>query len=141
MTYQYSKNLKLPFEEVVVKLTKTLHQEGFSMVSTMDVRDRMEEEFGIRFRNYQILSACNPELSYKAISLEPHIGILLPCNIVIQEHENGQTEVSAVNPMETLDQNMITPSLELLAAEISTRLRTALDTIESNKQAFSFSYN
>jgi uncharacterized protein (DUF302 family) len=141
MTYQYSKNLRLPFEEVVVKLTNTLHQEGFSMVSTMDVRDRMETEFGIRFRNYKILSVCNPEVSYKAISLEPHIGILLPCNIVIQEHENGQIEVSAVNPMETLDQNMTTPSLELLAADISTRLRAALDTIETKKKTFSFSYN
>jgi uncharacterized protein (DUF302 family) len=141
MTYQYSKNLKLPFEEVIVKVKDTLQQQGFSMVTTMDVKDHMGTELGVKFRNYKILTACNPELSYKAISLEPHIGILLPCNIVVQEHENGQTEISAVNPMEALDQNMITPSLELLATEISARLRTAIDTIHSKKSTFSFSYN
>jgi uncharacterized protein (DUF302 family) len=141
MTYQYSKNLRIPFEDVIVKVKDTLQQQGFSMVTTMDVKDHMSSELGVKFRNYKILTACNPELSYKAISLEPHIGILLPCNIVVQEHENGQTEVSAINPMEALDQNMITPSLETLAAEISTRLRTAIDTIQSKKTTFSFSYN
>ena len=141
MNYQYCKNLKLPFEEVVAKVTDTLQKQGFSMVTMMDVKDHMGTELGIRFRNYRILTACNPELSYKAISLEPHIGIILPCNIVVQEHENGQTEVSAVNPMEALDKNMITPSLEVLATEISARLRTAIDTIQSKKSAFSFSYN
>lgn len=141
MTYQYSKNLKLPFEDVMVRVKDTLQQQGFSMVTTMDVKDSMNAELGVKFRNYCILTACNPGLSYKAISLEPHIGILLPCNIVVQEHENGQTEISAINPMEALDQNMITPSLEMLAAEISARLRTAIDAIQSKKQTFSFAYN
>ena len=141
MTYQYSKNLRLPFEEVIGKVKETLQQQGFTMVTTMDVRDQMGSELGISFRNYQILTACNPALAYKAISLERHIGILLPCNIVVQDQENGQTEVSAINPMEALDQNMVTPSLELLAVEISARLRTAIDTIQARKNAFSFSYN
>ena len=141
MTYQYSKNLRLPFEDVVLRVRDTLERQGFTMVTSMDVTDGMGMELGIKFRNYQILSACNPELAYKAISLEPRIGIMLPCNIVIQEHENGQTEVSGINPMETLDQNMATPSLEMLALEISTRLRTAIDSIHAKKQALSFSYN
>ena len=125
----------------MVNVIETLHQQGFSMLTTIDVRDHTEAELGVRFRNYRILTACVPELSYKAISLEPHIGILLPCNIVVQEHENGQIEVSAVNPMEALDKNMNTPSLELLSSEISSRLRTAIDTIQTKKSAFSFSYN
>jgi uncharacterized protein (DUF302 family) len=141
MTYQYSKNLRLPFEDVILKVKGTLEQQGFSMITIMDLRDHLGNELGVNFRNYKILTACNPELSYKAISLEPHIGILLPCNIVVQEHENGQTEVSAINPMESLDQNMVTPSLELLATEISSRLRTAIDDIQLKKPVFSFAYN
>lgn len=141
MNYQYCKNLKLPFEDVMSKVKDTLQQQGFSMVTTMDVKDHMGAELGVRFRNYKILTACNPELSYKAISLEPHIGIILPCNIVVQEHENGQTEVSAINPMESLDKNMVTPSLEILATEISARLRTAIDTIQTKNSTYSFSYN
>lgn len=141
MTYQYSRTLRLPFEDVLEKVQETLLQQGFSMVTVIDVGTRMNVELGVKFRNYKILSACHPGLSYKAISLERHIGILLPCNIVVQEHENGQTEVSAINPMETLDQNMITSSLEALATEISARLRTAIDTIEVKSSAFSFSYD
>jgi uncharacterized protein (DUF302 family) len=141
MTYQYSKTVRLPFDDVLEKVNETLLMQGFSMVNTMDVRDHMARQLGVRFRNYRILMACNPEISYKAISLEPHIGIILPCNIVVQEHENGQTEISAINPMEALDGNMITPSLGMLATELSTRLRTAIDTIQTKTSAFSFSYN
>ncbi len=140
MTYQYSRTVKLPFEEVMSKVREALNEHGFSMITTIDVHDHMGSELGVDFRNYSILSACIPELSYRAISLEPHIGILLPCTIVVQEHENRQTEVSAMNPMESLDKNMITPSLETLATEISTRLRTAIDTIETKKESFSFAW-
>src|SRR5688572_32878983 len=82
MTYQYSKTLRVPFEEVIMKVKDTLHQQGFTMISAMDVRDHMARDLGVNFRNYKILTACNPELSYKAISLEPHIGVFLPCSIV-----------------------------------------------------------
>jgi uncharacterized protein (DUF302 family) len=141
MAYQYSKNLRLPFEEVLIKMEDMLQQQGFSMLSSLDVKDHMSRELGVRFRNYVIISACVPELSYRAISLEPHVGILLPCNIVVQQHENGVTEISAINPMEALDQNMVTASLEIIASEISNRLRTAIDSLQTKKVAFSFAYN
>jgi uncharacterized protein (DUF302 family) len=141
MAYNYSKNLRLPFEEVVVKLRENLVEQGFAMISTMDMRQNLKTKLGVNFRNYRILSTCHPLLSYKAISLEPHIGVLLPCNIVVQEHENGEVEVSALNPLETIDQNMITPSLEFVALEISDHLRTAIDSLRKKNQELSFSYN
>ena len=141
MLYQYSKTFRLPFDEVVTSLQDSLMQQGFSMMTTLDVNAHVRSELSVRFRNYTNLSVCNPELSYKAISLESHVGIVLPCNIVIQEHENGQTEISAVNPMETLDHNMTTASLELIGTEVSTRLRSAIDSIHLKKSTLSFSYN
>ena len=141
MAYQYAKNLKLPFNEVLEKVEDNLQEQGFSMLTSMDVKTQMGSELGIRFRNYRIISACNTELSYRAISLEPHIGTLLPCCIVVQEHENGTIEISALNPMESLDRNMVTSSLESVAREISDRLRTAIDTLHAKKDNLSFSYN
>jgi uncharacterized protein (DUF302 family) len=141
MPYHYSKKLNLPFEEVVKKVRLNLLDQGFSLMTTMDMQDTLKHRLSVDFRNYYIMSVCHPLLAYKAISLEPHIGILLPCNVVIQERENGMVEVAAVNHLETMDHNMSTTTLELVAAEISDRLRTAIDTLQIKKQAFSFSIN
>jgi uncharacterized protein (DUF302 family) len=141
MAYHYSKKLNLPFEDVVAKVENALQQQGFTTITTADMSQALSHELEINFRNYKILGAYNPALAYKAISLEPHIGIMLPCNIVIQEHENGTVEVSALNPMETMDENMATTSLESVATEVSNHLRTAIDTLHTQKSKFSFSYN
>ena len=83
----------------------------------------------VNFRNYRILGACNPQFAYKAIALESHMGVMLPCNIVVQEHENGEVEVSAVNPLENLDKTFNTTALADLATEVGIRLRAAVDYI------------
>lgn len=82
------------------------------------------------FRNYKILGACNPQFAYKAVSLESHMGIMLPCNVVVQEHENGEVEITAVNPLENMDQALNTTILKDLAIEIGIRLRAAIDHIQ-----------
>ncbi len=141
MAYNYSRNLKLPFTEVVSRVRENLEDQGFNIINTIDLKKNLRSELKIEFRNYQILTTCHTLLSYKAISLEPHIGELLPCNVVIQEHENGTVEVSATNPLETLDKNMITPSLEVVAMELSLHLRTAIDSLQIRKEVpFSFAY-
>jgi uncharacterized protein (DUF302 family) len=141
MSYQYSKNLRLPFEEVLEKVEDRLIAQGFTMITEMDLRSRMSNELGVKFRNYSILSACIPEMCYRAISLEPHIGILLPCNVIVQEHENGMVEISGINPLESMDPNMVTSSLESIAAEVSIRLRTAIDTVHVRQRIPDFVYN
>lgn len=141
MAYNYSRMLRQPFDEVVVCVLQNLHDHGFNLVNAIDVKEDLKAELKVNFRNYKILTTCHTLLSYKAISLEPHVGVLLPCNVVVQEHENGEVEISALNPLEMLDKNMVTPSLELVALEISNHLRTAIDSLRKKKENFSFAYN
>jgi uncharacterized protein (DUF302 family) len=126
MSYYYSRKLKIPFDEVVAKVTQTLKDQGFGIITAIDLKDALKQKIGVDFRNYKILGACNPQFAYKAVSMESHIGVMLPCNVVVQEHENGEVEISAINPIETLDK-ATEPSLAGLAEEVSLRLRAAID--------------
>lgn len=123
----YSRKLKMPFQEVLDKITQNLEHQGFGVVTTIDVRDTFKKKLNVGFRNYKILGACNPLFAYKVISLESHMGVMLPCNIVVQEHENGDVEVLAINPLENLDKTFDTTPLMDLAREIGVRLRAAVD--------------
>lgn len=123
----YSRKLALPFQDVLEKVTKNLQQQGFGIITAIDMKDTFKQKLNVDFRNYKILGACNPQFAYKAISLESHIGLMLPCNVVVQEHENGEVEVTAVNPLEAIDKGMRTPLLNDLAREVDNRLRAAID--------------
>jgi uncharacterized protein (DUF302 family) len=125
----YSRKLKMPFQEVVNKVIQNLQLQGFGVITTIDIQDTFQKKLNIGFRNYKILGACNPQFAYKAISLESHMGIMLPCNVVVQEHENGEVEVSAINPLENLDKTFNTTQLVDLSTEIGIRLRAAVDYI------------
>lgn len=127
MAYYYSRKLKIPFQEALDKIAQTLQQQGFGIITTIDVRDTLKQKLNIDFRNYKIIGACNPQFAFNAISLESHIGLMLPCNIVVQEHENGEVEISAINPMETIDKAISTTQLKDIATEVSNRLRVAVD--------------
>jgi len=126
MAYYVSRKLKMPFGDVITKITQTLKQQGFGIITTIDLKETLKKKLNVNFRNYTILGACNPQFAYNAVSLESHIGVMLPCNIVVQEHENGEVEVSAINPIETIGSHANTP-LKDIAAEVSDRLRTAVD--------------
>ena len=129
MSYYFSRKLKIPFAEAVQKLTLNLQQQGFGVITTIDLQDTLKRKLKINFRRYQILGACNPEFAYKAITLESHLGVVLPCNLVVQEHENGEVEVSAINPLQTIDTVTSTPQLSTIARELSNRLRIAVDNL------------
>jgi uncharacterized protein (DUF302 family) len=128
MSY-YSRKLKLPFEEVVKRVTHNLQEQGFGIVTTIDMQDTFHRKLNVGFRNYKILGACNPKFAYKAISIESHIGVMLPCNIIVQEHENGEVEVSAINPVENIEGVFTDPQLKELATEAGNRLREAIDNL------------
>jgi uncharacterized protein (DUF302 family) len=130
MAYYYSRKLKLPFNEVIGKISQNLLQQGFGIITTIDLKDTLKKKLNLPFRNYKILGACNPEFAYQAVSLESHMGVMLPCNIVVQEHENGEIEVSATNPMETLEKMPDTVQLTSIATEVSNRLRAAVDDLQ-----------
>ena len=127
MAYYISRKLKMPFGEVLSKITQTLQQQGFGIITTIDLKETFKKKLNTDFRNYTIIGACNPQFAYNAISLESHIGVMLPCNVVIQEHENGEVEVSAINPIETVGRGDNNTPLRDLAAAVSDRLRKAVD--------------
>ena len=141
MAYNYNKNLRIPFDEVIDKIQENLQAQGFNIIHIFDMKEDLKNNLEVGFRNYKILTACHTVLGYKAMSLEPHIGLLLPCNILVQEHENGEVEVSAMNPLESIDKNMVTASLEFVAGKISDHLRTAVDSLYLKSDHFSFTYN
>lgn len=133
MAYYYSRKLKIPFDEAVQKITENLQQQGFGIITNIDLKSTLKQKLNVDFRKYKILGACNPEFAYKAVSLESHLGLMLPCNVVIQEHENNEVEVSAISPLETIDRAVGTPQLTDIAHEVSNRLRMAVDNLHRDK--------
>jgi uncharacterized protein (DUF302 family) len=129
MSYYFSRILRMPFDEAVQRLKCTLQEQGFGVITTIDVKDTLKQKLNIPFRKYQILGACHPELAYKAITLESHLGVILPCNLAVQERENGEVEVSAVNPLQATDHVTSLPQLAAIAQEVANRLRAAVDDI------------
>jgi len=103
MTYYFNKVLKgKSFNEAIELVTAELKKEGFGILTEIDVKDTLKSKIDVDFKKYKILGACNPHFAYEALQSEDKIGVLLPCNVIVQEHENGAVEVSAVNPMASM---------------------------------------
>lgn len=126
MTYDISKNVTGSFNEAVNRVTSELQKEGFGIITEIDLKAKFSEKLGKDFRNYKILGACNPKLAYDAIEKESHIGVMLPCNVLVQEHASGEIEVSAINPMQSIGV-VGNPELNSLAEDVTNRLKSALD--------------
>ena len=126
MSYNTSKRVEGTFDEVITKVTEELKMEGFGIISEIDLKEKFKEKLNVDFRNYKILGACNPSLAYKAIEQEDKIGTMLPCNILVQEHEPGQVEVSAINPLESMG-TVDNANLQSIAAEVSGKLKSVID--------------
>lgn len=92
-----TKQIDLSFEEAVIKVTAELQKEGFGIITTIDVKETIKQKLDLDFRKYTILGACNPTFAHQAIGIDDRIGLLLPCNVVVQE-KNGKTEISVFNP-------------------------------------------
>ena len=128
MSYNISKKVNGTFDETIKKVTEELKKEGFSIISEIDLKEKFNEKLNVDFRNYKILGACNPALAFKAIEQEDKIGTMLPCNILVQEHENGVIEVSAINPLETIGAAH-NEQLQSIAVEVSGKLKEVIDHI------------
>jgi uncharacterized protein (DUF302 family) len=126
MTYHFSKTLDLTFDQAVARVTEALKSEGFGVLTDIDVAATMKAKLGEEFRPYRILGACNPQLAYRALSLEDKIGTMLPCNVIVQQHEGGKVEVSAVDPVASM-QSIANPGLAEIAGEVQTRLKRMVD--------------
>ena len=128
MAYYLTKTVSIPFEEALVKVTEELKKEGFGIITEIDVRETLKKKLNVEFRKYRILGACNPNFAYQALKEEEKIGLLLPCNVIIQDKGNNQTEVSAINPMETM-KTVRNPKLVDIAGQVQSRLQKVIERI------------
>jgi len=102
ISFHLSRTLDAPFEEIVDRVTAALKSEGFGVLTDIDVQATLRKKLGVDFRKYRILGACNPSFAHQALQIEDKIGTMLPCNVVVQEHHGGSTEVSAVDPVASM---------------------------------------
>src|SRR6516225_7961485 len=99
MTYYFAKTLTLGFEETIRRTTEALKQEGFGVITEIDVKDVLKKKIHADFRNYRILGACNPELAHEALKIEDKVGTMLPCNVVVQDAGGGRVEIAVIDPV------------------------------------------
>lgn len=127
--YGYRSISKLAYPEAVAATKTALQKEGFGVLTEIDVKETIKNKLNKDFRKYVILGACNPPLAYQALTTETEIGLLLPCNVIVYEGDDGKTVVSAINPMEALK---VTGRAELenLAALVSEKLKRVISSLE-----------
>jgi len=102
MKYYIERTTDYAFDEAVEKVTEELKKEGFGVLSEIDIHEKLKEKLDVDFRRYKILGACNPPKAFEALQYENKIGTMLPCNVIVQELDDGKTEVAAVNPVASM---------------------------------------
>jgi uncharacterized protein (DUF302 family) len=108
-------------EQVIAKVTEALKTEGFGVLTTINVQETLKNKIGVDTRPYVILGACNPQFAHKALTAEPDIGLLLPCNVVVREEENGAVTVGFMDPIAVLKLTD-NPAVHAVANEVRARL-------------------
>ncbi len=123
-TYGFSTTLALPFAEAMSKTKAALKEEGFGVLSEIDVQATLKEKINVAFERYVILGACNPQLAYRSLQAEHELGLLLPCNVIVHDHD-GSTRVSIVDPAAMLGV-VDNPAMRAIADEAKARLEQVL---------------
>jgi len=126
MSYYFSKTLAGDFDEVVQRTIDALKDEGFGIITEIDVKETFSKKLGIEFRNYRILGACNPVLAHEALSIEDKVGTMLPCNVVVQETGAGGAEVAAIDPVASM-QAIDNPRLKEAARVVRDKLKVVIE--------------
>ena len=126
MSYHLSKKIQLPFQDAVKLVTEELKKEGFGIITTIDLKETFKKKINADFRNYTILGACNPRYAYEALLEEDKTGVFLPCNVVVQEHDNNETEISIVNPEEMM-QGVDNLNVRTFAIEVKEAMQNVLN--------------
>jgi uncharacterized protein (DUF302 family) len=126
MSYFFSKKVAMNFESAMTRVTEGLKKEGFGILTEIDVKATLKKKLDVDFQQYTILGACNPAFAYKALQAEPHIGTMLPCNVIVQELAEGKVEVAAVDPLASM-QAISNQELQAIAKEIQLKLKRVID--------------
>jgi uncharacterized protein (DUF302 family) len=128
MSYYFNKVVDMTFDEAIDKVTEELKKEGFGVLTEIDVTAALKKKINVDFRKYRILGACNPSYAHKALLAEDKIGTMLPCNVVVQETEDGKVEIAAVNPVASM-QAIENESLGEIAVTVQSKLKQVIENV------------
>jgi uncharacterized protein (DUF302 family) len=129
VSYYFSATLPLGFDEAIARTTKALKDEGFGIITEIDVKDTLKKKLDLDFRRYTILGACNPGLAHQALEIEDKVGTMLPCNVVVQEVGNGEVEVAAIDPVASMA-SIDNPKLQAVAGGVREKLQKVIASLQ-----------
>ena len=129
MTYYIARTLAVGFEEAIRRVTSALQQEGFGIITQIDVKETLKKKINVDFRDYRILGACNPALAHEALQLEDKVGTMLPCNVVVQDVGGGRTEIAAIDPVASM-QAIDNPRLKQAAGKVREKLKKVVESLQ-----------
>ena len=128
MTYYFSTIIEKPFGQVISKVTEELKKEGFGVLTDIDVKATMKKKLDVELKNYRILGACNPKFAYQSLQKEDKIGTMLPCNVIVQELDDGNIEVAAIDPSASM-QAVQNQDLQGVAEEVRKKLQSVISSL------------
>ncbi len=129
MKYYFNKILKTKdFEKAIEQVNEELSKEGFGVLTEIDVKETLKKKIDADFKKYRILGACNPHFAFKSLQKEDKIGVFLPCNVIVEEHDNGEIEVSAVDPIASM-MSVANESLGEIATEVQQKLKRVIENL------------
>ena len=128
-TFGIRKTLRATYDEALAQVPEALKTEGFGVLTEIDVQSTLKQKLGVDFRRYKILGACNPPLAHEALQAELEIGLMLPCNVVVYEGDDGKAVVLAIDPTKTLA-TMDNPKLEKLAEAVKEKLIRSMEKLK-----------
>ena len=128
MNYYFSKTVDDDFDTAIKKVTEELKKEGFGILTQIDIKDTLKKKLDVDFKKYCILGACNPQFAYEALQAEDKTGTMLPCNVIVQEHENGKVEISAVDPAASM-MAVENDSLGTVATQVREKLKRVINNL------------
>lgn len=135
MEYYISKKIDATFEQAIDRVKESLENEGFGVLSEINIHDKLKEKLNVDFKRYTILGACNPAYAYQALQHEDKIGTMLPCNVIVQELGKNEVEVAAIDPVASM-MAIENPKLAKLAGEIKKKLERVIESLHTGVESF-----
>ena len=130
MSYYFSKVIGLSFNEAVKKVSEKLKEKGFGILTQIDLKEKFKEKLNKDFNDYVILGACNPSLAYEALQIENKVGLMLPCNVIVQKRPDSKIEIAIIDPVASM-QAIDNPALKALALKVQEKLKACIENLEN----------